>query len=420
MRLATTLLAAATILTLAHTGATAQAPSGFEGEPVLKATDLAAADVLKGPRHHVSDRVPVQGMLARFAIQSDLGTFEAHGIHMLQVRVREVYALGELEKTSKSKEFAAAAGKAAVRPVTSAANMLMNPADTVKGLPGGATRMFERAKLGGAAVVEAASGSGKTGGEKASDVTERVGSITVDVLGFEKERRDLAKSLGVDPYTTNPVLAQKLTDMAWVAFSGRFAIQTVTSVVVPGSMIMSAVTITNTAVYDTPPGDLLNNAIAVFKETGASEGQVNALVKNKQYSLSVLTALAAGIQRLKGAAGLPSLVGFAATARTEDEARVVAGAANMLARYHEAVERVAQVTAPGPIIGRTASGALIVAAPVDYVAWTERIARAADRDDLKAPRRVVWLSGRMSPRARKEFTQRGWTVEESFTVAAER
>ena len=28
----------------------------------------------------------------------------------------------------------------------------------------------------------------------------------------------MAKSLGVDPYTTNPVLAQKLTDTAWVAF----------------------------------------------------------------------------------------------------------------------------------------------------------------------------------------------------------
>ena len=83
---------------------------------------------------------------------------------------------------------------------------------------------------------------------------------TLTALGWEKERRDLAKSLGVDPYTTNAVLSEKLTDAAWVAFSGRFLIQTATSILVPYSMAMSAVTITNSTIYDTPPGDLVNNA----------------------------------------------------------------------------------------------------------------------------------------------------------------
>jgi hypothetical protein len=419
MKLTTTLLGAA-ILILGHTGAPAQARSGFETEPVLEATDFFAPELLRGPRHTVNDRAPVRGMLARFTIQSDFGSIDAHGIHMLQVRVREIHALGELDKMSKSREFLEAAGKAAARPVTSAASMLMHPVETVKGLPGGVTRMFDRAKLGGAAVVEAASGPGKTDTEKAADVTQRVGSISVDVLGFEKERRDLAKGLGVDPYTTNPILSQKLTDIAWVAFSGRFAVQAATAVVMPYSMAMSAVTITNTAVYDTPPGDLLNNAAAVFKATGASDAQVTALMKNPQYSLSVLTAVAMGLQRLNGVKGLPAVVDLAAASKTEDEARFVAGAVNMLGRYHESVERLAQVAAPGPVVGRTATGTLVMPGPVDYVAWTERVAGAAQREEFKAPKRIAWLSGRMSPRARKEFSQRGWVIDESFTVAAER
>ena len=57
---------------------------------------------------------------------------------------------------------------------------------------------------------------------------------------------------------------------------------------------------------------------------------------------------------------------------------------------------------------------------VDYVAWTQRAARLADRDDLKAPSRRAWLSGRMSLRASKELRTRDWTVDESFTIAAER
>ena len=399
---------------------TARAQSGFETEPVLKAKDLVAPELLKGPHFTVDDRVPVKGFLAYFTIRSDYGTFEAHGIHMFQIRVKEVYALTQLDDMSKTKEFAEAAGRAIARPVTSTVHMLVNPVETVEGFPGGVTRLWDRIKLGSEKVAEAATAPGASGGQKVTDVSERVGGITVTALGYEKERRDLAKGLGVDPYTTNPVLSKKLSDMAWVAFSGRFGIQAAMSIVVPYSMAMSAVTITNTTVYDTSQGDLINKAQAIFVETGASEAQVQALMKNKQYSLSVLTALAQGLQRLQGVNGLASVVDFAAAAKTQDETRFVAGSVNMLARYHESVAPITVTMAPGPILGRTTNGTLVIPAPVDYVAWTERVSRMAQRDDFKAPNRTAWLSGQMSIRARKEFTGRGWRVDESFSIAAER
>jgi hypothetical protein len=413
--------AAALILGGAELSGQAQsAQSAYEPEPVLKASDLVAPELLKGPRFTVDDKVPVKGYLARFTIRSDFGPFEAHGIHMLQIRVREIHALGQLEEMSKTKEFAEAAAKAVARPVTSTVHMLVHPVETVKGLPDGVMRLFGRIELGTEKVVEAATAPGKTGGEKVADVSKRVGGVTVTALGYEKERRDLAKSLGVDPYTTNPVLAKKLDDMAWVAFSGRLGIQAVTSILVPYSMAMSAVTITNTTVYDTPAGDLVNNAQNIFTRTGASEAQVAALMANKQYSLSLLTDLAMGVQRLQGVSGLPAVVRFAAIANTQDETRFVAAAVNMLARYHESAAPLATVAAPGPILGRTAGGTLVVAAPLDYVAWIQRTGHFTQREDLKGAERVAWLSGRMSRRAAKEFEARGWKVYESFTIAAER
>ena len=63
---------------------------------------------------------------------------------------------------------------------------------------------------------------------------------------------------------------------------------------------------------------------------------------------------------------------------------------------------------------------MVVPAAVDYVAWTERVSRITQRDDLKAPERIAWLSGQMSPRAKKEFIGRGWTAFETFSIAAER
>jgi hypothetical protein len=399
---------------------TGEAQSGFEREPVFRANSIVAADLLKGPHFAVDDRVPVSGLLDRFTIRSDYGTFQAHGIHMLHVRVREVYGLTQLNNMSGTAEFADAAAKAVVRPVTSAVNMVENPVETVEGLPGGLSRLFDRVEQGTEAVAVAAAAPAQSDNEKMAAVTQRVGSITADALGYEKERRDLAKSVGVDPYTTNPVLAKKLTDMAWVAFSGRFAVQAAMSAFVPGSTVMGAVTITNSTVYDTPPGDLISSAQTTFAATGAGDAQVRALIKNPQYSLSVLTALAQGIQRLQGVNGLASIVSFGGIAKTQDETRMVAGATNMLARYHETVRPIARVTAPGPILGYTADGALVVVMPADYVAWTERIGRFARRADLQAPTRIAWISGQFSPRARRELDRSGWSLLESYTVAAER
>jgi len=171
---------------------------------------------------------------------------------MLPIRVNEVEAIAKLDDLSNTKEFAEAAGKAIARPVTSTVNMIVHPVETITGFPDGVARLFDRVKLGSERVYQAATAPDQSGGARAEEASKRVGMATITALGFEKERRDLAKSLGVDPYTTNEILAKKLTDTAWVAFSGRFLIQTATSILVPYSMAMSAVTITNSTVYDTP------------------------------------------------------------------------------------------------------------------------------------------------------------------------
>ena len=427
----TAMVATAAVIVRAQTGAPvpaattpaapAPAATGYETEPVLNAKDLATPELLKGPHFTVDPKVPVKGFLARFTIRSSYGTFEAHGMHMLPIRVNEVEAIAKLDDLSKTKEFAEAAGRAIARPVTSTVNMMVHPVDTVEGFPDGVVRLFDRVKLGSERVYDAATAQGQSGGQRAEEASKRVGMATITALGFEKERRDLAKSLGVDPYTTNPVLAKKLTDTAWVAFSGRFMIQTATSILVPYSMAMSAVTITNSTIYDTPAADLVNNATVIFGQTGASEAQVQALVQNPQYSLSVLTALAMGVQRLQGTQGLDAVVIFAAAARTQDETRFMAGAVNMLARYSEGVAPITRVTASGPILGFTQAGAVVVPMPVDYISWTQRVARFPQREDIRtAPEHVGFVSGRLSPLAQKNFQRLRWQLFESFTVAAER
>src|SRR5262245_1184803 len=119
-------VAIVTILVASAWVTTSPAQSRYEPEPVLQAKDLVAAELLKGPNYTVDSKVPVKGFLGRFTIRSDYGIFEAHGIYMFQVRVREVYGLTQLSQMSQTKEFLSAAGQAVARPVTSAVKLVMN------------------------------------------------------------------------------------------------------------------------------------------------------------------------------------------------------------------------------------------------------------------------------------------------------
>ena len=139
--------ALAILVVLVMGGATTSwAQSGYEAEPVLKAKDLVAPELLKGPNFTVDERVPVVGFLARFTVRSDFGTFDVHGIHMLQVRVPEIYAMAQIDKMSKTKEFAEAAAKAVARPVASAANMIVNPVEACHASSTGSSWVASRSR----------------------------------------------------------------------------------------------------------------------------------------------------------------------------------------------------------------------------------------------------------------------------------
>jgi len=142
----------------------AKDPSPYEREPVLLAKDLAGTELLEGPHFKTDPKVPIKGLIARFTIRSSsFGTFAADGLRMLPIRVNEVEALAKLDEVSKTREFLAAAGRAAVRPVTAAVNIARRPVQTVKGIPGGVTRLFGRIGLAGSRVVQAATAPGQSG-----------------------------------------------------------------------------------------------------------------------------------------------------------------------------------------------------------------------------------------------------------------
>jgi hypothetical protein len=105
------------------------------------------------------------------------------------------------------------------------------------------------------------------------------------------------------------------------------------------------------------------------------------------------------------------MVGLMGSVETESQARFLSTSVRMLAGYHEKQKPLTAMAAPGPVMARDQDGALVLPAPVDYVAWTERVASFATHPSFQAARqRQLWLSGQMSPRAKQCFEANGWTI----------
>lgn len=92
--------------------------------------------------------MPTDGLTAHFTLRSDVGTFKADGLEMLRIRVAKIPAIVELTQTSKTKVFTQALATNAAAPVTAAGQMVMDAVNTVKGLPAGVGRFFDRVGLG--------------------------------------------------------------------------------------------------------------------------------------------------------------------------------------------------------------------------------------------------------------------------------
>jgi hypothetical protein len=153
-----------------------------------------------------------------------------------------------------------------------------------------------------------------------------------------------------------------------------------------------------------------------LRDLKVPEHDIKAFMRNKSFPLSVQTAFVENLTHLSGIRGFLAIVTLADTAESEDQARFLADALEMPVRYHQTQTPLVEIIARGTIVGRDRAGVVIVPAEVDYVTWTQRLANFASRTDLTAQKRGVWLSGKMSPRAKENFEALGWVVAERTTL----
>src|ERR1700730_15682570 len=260
----------------------------YEEPPVVNVADLLPTTPLSGQGYTVLPQAPTNGAMGQYTIvadpsvfHDDAGTYYVESLDMLKIRLSEIPAIAQLDGMSNSDVFAKALVTSAVRPVGAAANMVMHPMDTVTGLPSGVGDLFGRVSMGAQTIASSASnsfGSGKAAGQ--------AGTATLTALGYDQVRRQLAHQLHVDPYSSDPILTKKLNHVAWVMFSARMTVSAA-MMAVPGSMIITAVTVTNDLVYQTPRADLIILVQKKLKSFGLSQEEIVAFTTNTAIPLSL-------------------------------------------------------------------------------------------------------------------------------------
>lgn len=410
--------------------APAMAPAqDYEAPPVLQASALAPEGVpLKGAQYAVDAAVPTDGLLATFTIRSDFGRIEARGPGMLKLRVAEVEAVARLKEMKTSDVFVKSLAQSGKALGDAAVNVVTNTKEVAKAVPAGVGRFLERTARSAKTAVQKIGDvkddkeAGAPRGAEASTNEQNValaagaaaGSTALGVLGYDEKRRGLAKELQVDPYTTNPVLKKALDDVAWAAFAGGLGVDLLATQVPGGRLVQSTSTLSDW-IYAKPPGDLKVWMEKSLKNMGVDQETVDLFLRQKYWTLTMQTALVMALEKLAGVEGRAEVLETAVTAENEDQTRFLAVGLSLLAREHGSTPLAAILD--GKPLGLTKAGRAVATLPLDYVCWTERVAKFAGRDDLAPHHPLVLLTGAFSPRAREEMKKAGWEIREGVPLA---
>ncbi|MCC6869793.1 MAG: hypothetical protein IT522_13320 [Burkholderiales bacterium] len=400
-------------------------PPTFEVAPAVPGAQLAAPALLAGDGYHVAEPVRVDRYLGSFELHSSYGIFREHGAGMLAIRVRELRAIEELKKVEGSSEFVAALGKSASGTARTLSSLVTDPATTVENIAAGAGTVLGRIgysiKTGAHSVADAATSGGPAdaGRPPPAPNEKEPPAFTGDPLGYNKARREWAKRLDIDPYTSNPVLRPLLDHAASATFAGNFTVSvTVGAVAAPLQYASAFDSTVRDAVWNQPPIDLAKANEAKLLRMGIPSDVIRTFLRNRWFTPTLQTALVSALDKLDGVAGRDTIVRSASTIAGEVPARFLLRSVVLLGHFHHADRPLASIRTRGIVpVARARDGVLVAAVAVDYLYWSEETAAFTSAPELAVPRRILLIDGDASPRAAAELSRGHWTVRRGLRAA---
>jgi hypothetical protein len=389
-------IAACVAMSAAASGAEIERPATFSpGKiPGIKSS---------GPNYTILSPVRSDGFLRIYNVRAPYGDFSVVSDAMMQIRIRELAAVAELDKLTESAEFNNALGQAGLAPVKFAGELLVNPVEALGNTLAGIGNQIGQI------------GSGIHNAGKTQD--QAFGGF-----GADQKRRELAAKLGVDPYTDYAPLQSRLQKLSQAAAAGGLVVSGA-MMAIPGAV---GIVVSNVGTSSRVKDSLRDRTAAQLMDMnrekmlamGLDRTTADTLLQNRNYTPLDMTSMVSSLEVVP-VAGRAEFLRRAVGVNRRDAAVFNRRYTEMVADYHLKTNAiVSYVSAAEFPFNQTANGAVVGIWPVDALSWTESTSRAmssaasAIRTN-RLGRPELRISGQATPRGKDGLRELGFTVAEN-------
>ena len=427
------------IVTFALLASIPQLPP-FEPNSEFRASEILPLQQVRSDDHVVNESVSNDGFMNHYVIETTFGNFEAEGDLQLARVIQEAHALAELDRVSTSGLYIDAAKNIVLAPVAAVTRIVEAPVETVKGIPSGVARKFRSlgrsVKRGAKKVAESVEddepeegvatdesvASGESGdadetGAEAEESENKTSQYAKKWFGVTSSQRRWAQKLGVDPYSGNTVMQEKMAAVAKVDATANFAAKLVT----PDLGAIGYVVDVSNLVWSLDGEELRDYNLEQLEEAGISKAIIEDFLDYPAFSPTQQTVITQAMLQMQDIDGLGEVLRLPDWVANQTEAWFYTDTIQLMARFSESMQR------PRAIVGiskvpalLTDSDELIYVVPVDYLTWNKNLAGFIK--DVMAPPveageggRATWLSGMTTQTAAVGLTTLGWSIKTSIS-----
>jgi len=349
-------------------------PVPAEPAPTFRASDLLVSDILRGPNYTIDEFVQVENYKYRFNLNTEWGVIPVHGLNMLELRLREMYAIENARQLAQDPQF------------------IEGIFQTVRNTPQGIKILLTEPQ---GALLRAPKGFERMVRGKLDPADRRAGS---------ENRRRLAVEVGCDPETTNPVLKSLLDGIALRKGLGGFATKVGLGLALPGLGLLPTTAEIKEMVATKAPHEINNHIDEELAGFGVPDHVRQQFCREISYTTTQRLLILQQLRSLRHVRNMPVLVERAIEATTESEGLSVLQELKMLNELNQR-DPVEEIQNLGLPLARTKSGGLVIISAADYITNTPEVmeAIAAHRRDHPNTPTTFFVAGRVSPLAKQSF-----------------
>ncbi len=397
----------------------------YETPEVLIASDVLPPEIKWGKNFSVrgvtasTEDTNTLGYTHRFEITSIYGNFEAFCIDMVRIRAHEINVIAVLQDIRKTKSFSKAIKKSRKGPYEKAVDLILNPVDTITGVPKGGWRFIAR------------SGEMVKGGPGG-----REGGHTEALADFFKIKCRYAYKLGVNVYSKNKVLQKELNNVSMAEFASgaeTLLLFTKSGKNAEGLMLKDAKDlkiITRSPFLDEIDKMLLGNTpddLEIInrdklKQIVEEDYVIEGFLHHDNYSPRNKTIIIHALAKMVGIKNRDIFIKQAILVDNDEIAFIYQRMAEMIYDYHKNVKPVVEIIPVRRMVSiYTSDQAIIAMLPVDNLYWAEptdlfvsELLELSESEDREVKKVIMGITGKATSHAKEVLTARGIVIKENM------